>query len=297
MDAYIFATFVANSNDLFVVIDMMYIVIKAKATDWLSEILQAELADLGFDSFMETEDGFEGSVEKTAFQKEATEALIESYNSDQVVSYTFEEVAKQNWNKLWESNFHPIEINEDCYIRASFHAPVEGYKHQLVITPKMSFGTGHHATTSLMIQQQLKQDHEGKAVFDIGCGTAVLAVMAKLLGASVVDACDIEDWSVENALENAEANDVTLDHVYQGTVEEMQGEGKYDLILANINLNVHKASFHEYVRLLKPEGKLLLSGFYETDIPTLEGLAQQNELEPHAQQVLNNWTCLVYTKK
>jgi len=275
---------------------MSFTIIHVTVSGELSEILQAELADFGFDAFMETETGFEGSVETVNFQEEATKELVDSYNHGGEISYSFTEEEKQNWNKLWETNFHPIEINQDCYIRAAFHEPIDSYKYQLVITPKMSFGTGHHSTTSLMIQQQLLHDHVGKTVFDIGCGTGVLAIMAMKLGATAADACDVEDWSVENTLENAENNQVSLRDAYVGTVEDKKGEELYDILLANINLNVHKASFGEYVRILKTGGKLLVSGFYEGDIPTIEALAQSEGIKKTAQQVLNEWTCIVFEK-
>ncbi len=218
------------------------------------------------------------------------------YQTRAEIEFSFEEVAKQNWNKLWEENFHPIAINDDCYIRASFHQPAEGYKYELVITPKMSFGTGHHATTSTMIQQQLLVEHKEKSVFDIGTGTGVLAIMAHKLGATQIDACDIEDWSVENVLENAEANQTPLNKVYCGTAEETKGENLYDILLANINLNVHKSSFQEYARLIKPNGTLLMSGFYEQDIPTILELGKTHGFKEKSRQIMNNWTCLVLEK-
>ncbi|MFT5617738.1 MAG: ribosomal protein L11 methyltransferase [Arenicella sp.] len=276
---------------------MSFIVIKVECPEDFSDILKVELSELGFDTFMDLDDtNFEGSVPAEEYQEQETELLITDYQTRAEIKYSLETVAKQNWNKLWEENFHPIAINDDCYIRAHFHEPAKGYKYELVITPKMSFGTGHHATTSTMIQQQLLVDHKGKSVFDIGTGTGVLAIMAHKLGASQIDACDIEDWSVENVLENAEANKTPLNKVYCGTAEEVKGDDLYDILLANINLNVHKSSFQEYARLIKPNGTLLMSGFYEQDIPTILELGKRHGFKEKTRQIMNNWTCLVLEK-
>ncbi len=147
-----------------------------------------------------------------------------------------------------------------------------------------------------MIQQQLMVDHLNKSVFDIGTGTGVLAIMAHKLGATQIDACDIEDWSVENVLENAEANQAPLNNVYCGTAEETKGENLYDILLANINLNVHKSSFQEYARLIKLNGTILMSGFYEQDIPTILELGKNHGFKEKSRQIMNDWTCLVLEK-
>ena len=283
--------FVSNSTSKI----MSFIVLKVCVPEDLSDILKAELSDVGFDAFLDTEQGFEASVAKELFDTKLTEEVIQQYNHTQQITWETEEVAKQNWNKLWESNFHPIEISKDCYIRADFHPPVDGYTHQLVITPKMSFGTGHHATTSLMIQQQLTIDHQDKSVFDIGCGTGVLGIMAGKLGASKIVGCDIEDWSVENALENAQLNGVAME-VFEGSAEQVEEEASFDIILANINLNVHKQSLATYAKLLKPNGYLLLSGFYKADIPTIENLANPLKLQKKSEKIQQDWACLVYMK-
>lgn len=274
---------------------MSFIVLNVTVPEDLSDILKAELSEVGFDAFLDHETGFEASVEKDAYNKEAVEAAIAAYNFTNQITWTVEEVEKQNWNKLWESNFHPIEITSDCYIRAAFHPPVEGYKYQLVITPKMSFGTGHHSTTSLMIQHQQMIDHEGKSVFDIGCGTGVLGIMAGKLGATKVVGCDIEDWSVENAMENAQLNNVAM-QVFEGVVEDVEGENLYDIVLANINLNVHKQSMSAYVRTLKPGGYLVLSGFYKNDIPTVQAIADHLNLQKFSEKIQLDWASLVYIK-
>jgi len=274
---------------------MSFIVLRVAVPEDLSDILKAELSEVGFDAFLDHDTGFEASVEKALYQEEMVTEIIAQYNHTNQISWTTEEVEKQNWNKLWETNFHPIEISKECYIRAAFHPPVEGYQYQLVITPKMSFGTGHHATTSLMIQHQLMINHKEAKVFDIGCGTGVLGIMAHKLGAQYVLACDIEDWSVENAQENAQLNEAQLD-VFVGTAEDQEGTAVFDIVLANINLNVHKQSISAYTRLLKPNGYLVLSGFYQQDIPTVQKLAEQQQLQLFSEKVQKDWASLVYQK-
>lgn len=274
---------------------MSFIVLTIHVSEELSDILQALLSEQGFDAFLDHDTGFEASIEKDLYDQQAAEQLIAQFNTNNQITWKAEEVAKQNWNKLWETNFHPIEISKECYIRAAFHPAIEGYKYQLVITPKMSFGTGHHATTSLMIQHQLMIDHQGKSVIDIGCGTGVLAIMAGKLGATTLVGCDIEDWSVENALENAGMNETKME-VFEGTVEQVEGDNVYDIVLANINLNVHRQSMAEYARVLKTGGHLILSGFYEEDIPTVQALADELQLQLFSTKIQDKWTSLVYIK-
>jgi len=274
---------------------MSFILLTVHVSEELSDVLKALLSETGFDAFLDHDTGFEASIEKDLYEQQAVEQVISPFTTANQITWTAKEVAKQNWNKLWESNFHPIEISKDCYIRAAFHPPMPGYTHQLVITPKMSFGTGHHATTSLMIQHQLMIDHKGKSLIDIGCGTGVLAIMGGKLGASSLIGCDIEDWSVENALENAEMNAISME-VFEGTVEQIEGENLYDIVLANINLNVHKKSMASYIKILKPNGHLVLSGFYESDIPTVQALADQLGVQLFSTKVQDKWVSLVYTK-
>lgn len=229
-----------------------------------SEILMAELIEIGFDSFTEEHEGILGYIQKDLFNEEALEQLHLLQNPELSISYTFKEMPNINWNEEWEKNFSPINVENQVSIRAEFHVD-QNLPHEIIIQPKMSFGTGHHATTYLMIQQMLDMNFKNKNVLDMGCGTSVLAIFAKQQGAGKTVAIDIDEWSVENSIENAARNNVNLD-ISQGTAENL-GNEKFDIILANINRNILISDIPTYVSVLNPGGQLLLSGlcFFDVD--------------------------------
>jgi len=247
-----------------------------------SEILMAELIDLNFDSFQEKEDGILAYVEVKEFDEAHLQKLW-LFDSDEVkISYTLHEVPNINWNSEWEKNFSPILVEDKVLIRAEFH-PAQEVETEIIIQPKMAFGTGHHATTYLMIQQMLKMDFHCKKVLDMGCGTSVLGIFALKRGAQEVLAIDIDEWAVENSEENAERNNVSFT-VKQGTAEDL-GNENFDVILANINRNILLADIPKYVAVLHEEGQLLLSGLCDFDeedilkVCTKENLALQNRIQ------------------
>ena len=272
---------------------MDYVVVKIACHEDFREILQAELAEVGFSSFGDTEKGFEAYAEPTDFDKLAFDDVITRYHKAASIKYELGKVPRRNWNKEWESNYEPILVNDSCAVRATFHPPMPEYEHEIVITPKMSFGTGHHQTTRLMLRHQLEVDHVGKKVLDVGCGTGILAIMASKLGATEVKACDIDEWAVENSRENFELNNCRNIEVRPGTLKESAFEGSYDIILANINKNVLLEEIAYYVQFLKEEGTLLLSGFYEADVNDLMGEAQKHQLKQQALSSEKSWTSLV----
>lgn len=271
---------------------MSFKTVDIQASPDISEILQVELADIGYEAFLENDHGFETSIPADQYQVQALSDVLTKYGLTVEGAAKVEEVEKQNWNKLWESNFHPIEVDGKCYVRAHFHEPKPEYNYELVITPKMSFGTGHHATTTQMIRQQLNIDHTGKRVFDIGCGTGILGIMAAKLGATEIDACDIEDWSVENTLENAAVNQVSI-LAYHGTAKDRPPQD-YDIILANINRNILLAELPIYSKLLAPTGHLLMSGFHAEDLPLINQQAEDVGLKLQTQSQEGEWCCVVY---
>ena len=274
---------------------MAFIVLKVTCNEEVGDMLQAELADLDFDSFMSTDEGFEASVEKEKFDEEAVDEIFGHYASLGTLSYRSEEVAKQNWNKLWESNYDMVEVNEDCLIRADFHVPARTYKYEILITPKMSFGTGHHATTKLMLLNQMQVDHTNKNVFEAGSGTGILSIMAIKLGAARVDACEVEDWSVENTLENAALNHAEV-NCKLGTAAETADFGQYQIVLANINKNIVLEELSIYDQLLQTKGHIILSGFHAEDIPAVVNKATSLRLKFTKCKVHENWTSLVFEK-
>ena len=247
---------------------------KIKPLQPWNEILMAELIEIGFDSFTEEYDGILGYIQKDLFKEEELKEIYLLQNEEIEISYTYEEMPNINWNEEWEKNFSPINVENKVLIRAEFHDS-DPNMHEIVIQPKMSFGTGHHPTTHLMIQQMLDMDLEHKKVLDMGCGTSVLAIFAKQKGAGRTVAIDIDEWSVENSKENAARNNVELDSAL-GTADNL-GKEKFEIILANINRNILISDIPTYVSVLEDGGKLLLSGlcFFDVD-DILEVCTEQN---------------------
>lgn len=236
-----------------------------------SDILIALLADLGFESFSANDTGFEAYVT----EPEDNESAIQTWEfEDFRFSYTRTLVPKTNWNEEWEKNFTPVHVDELVCIRAGFHPKSERAKYDIVITPKMSFGTGHHHTTWLMSKTMFNLDMAGKTVLDMGCGTGILAILAKQLGAQDVTGIDIDEWSIENSEENATVNDVPDIRFLKGDATLLPAEASFDIILANINKNVLKKDMAAYFAALKPGGTLLLSGFFTTDVTELQEVAE-----------------------
>lgn len=261
-----------------------------------SEILMAEIAEAGFDTFMETETGFEAYTEGKGFDRKLLQEIKEKYAPASPLTFQFDEIEKQNWNEEWEKNVEPIIVDDKCLVRAAFHKPDKSYEYEIIITPKMSFGTGHHQTTHLMLSAQMRMDHRGKRVMDAGCGTAILSVMASKLGASEVEAFDIDEWSVENGNENARNNNCTNIHIQLGKINEVNLTGTFDIILANINKNILLAEMQQYTTFLKPAGELLLSGFYVKDIPDLKAEAAKYGLHEVFYQERETWAALLLKK-
>lgn len=276
---------------------MEYLEFKIKCREEYTEILIAELAEVGFDSFLETEEGMSASISQDLFQKQDFDRVINKYRSGADISVEESLVQKVNWNEEWEKHYDPIEIGEEIYVRASFHAPRETVPHEIIINPKMSFGTGHHATTFLMLTHQLNVDHSGKRVIDIGSGTGILAIMAVKLGAEKVAALDIDEWCVENGNENFVLNGIGSIKMELGSIRDIAPPGTFDIALANINKNVLMDEMEVYGGLVKPGGRLLLSGFYEQDIPDIIRTAQTFGFKSHNQKTRDNWAALMMEKK
>jgi ribosomal protein L11 methyltransferase len=231
-----------------------------------TEILIAMLGEYGFDYFETSEKGFTAYISSEC-EKQADLSPLSF--TDFRFTFSREEIEKKNWNQEWESNFEPITIGGNICIRAPFHDRDPAVTHDLIIMPKMSFGTGHHATTRLMCQAITELDMKSKRVLDMGTGTGVLAILAEKCGSSDILAVDTDSWSVQNAAENFARNDCTNIRLVQGSTEVIRNEPSFDIILANINRNILKAQFPDYADKLKPGGKLLISGFFENDVSEL----------------------------
>jgi len=274
---------------------MDYVQLTLTCLEEYREILIAELAAIGFDSFLETETGIEAYVLQEQFSRDSFDEVIFTYREPAALTVVEGVLPKVNWNEEWEKNYDPIEVGKLVYVRASFHAPQSGFQHEIVINPKMSFGTGHHATTFQLLSLQGKIDHQGKRVLDVGSGTGILAIMAYLLGAKEVEAFDIDSWCVDNGNENFELNGLST-RMGLGTIREVKPEGPFELILANINKNVLLDELAIYSSLLAPQGILLLSGFYSEDIDDLNQVASLNGLRLTSQSTKDNWAALEFRK-
>ncbi len=261
-----------------------------------SEILMAEIAEVGFDTFMETEKGFEAYVEEAKFDADQLDKVKEKYKAVNPLLFFWDKIQKQNWNEQWEKNLEPIIVDDRCLIRAEFHKIEKKYPYEIIITPKMSFGTGHHQTTYLMIKSQMDIDHANKRVMDAGCGTAILSIMASKLKAKEIESFDIDEWSVINGKENIENNHCTNIHIYQGKIDEMKFIGKFDIVLANINKNVLLAEMSRYSSYLETNGQLLLSGFYTKDISDLLEEASMHGLSEVNRDERESWAALLLRK-
>lgn len=258
-----------------------------------SEILVAELAQANFEAFLENDQGFEAYAEGESFDRELTDQILKKYGAAANIAFSFTQIPKKNWNEAWEKNYEPIVVEGQCLIRASFHQPEKKYPYEIVITPKMSFGTGHHQTTYLMVKTMLTMDFHNRRVMDAGCGTAILSILASKRGAKEVEAFDIDAWSIENGNENTAVNDCTNIRIRQGTIREVGLTGTFDTILANINKNVLLDELKIYVTYLDPGGQVLLSGFFTEDIPELLDEAQRRGLQEVKRDERERWASLL----
>ena len=256
-------------------------------TEMGAEILMAELAEVGFDSFEDTPTGIKAYIPKDSWNKHILQDIYLLSNPEFTISYQITEIEQVNWNEEWEKNFSPIVVEDLCTVRANFH-PVPNTRYDIVITPKMSFGTGHHETTYMMLQQLLPLSLEGAKVLDMGCGTGILAIMAALRGARDITAIDIDPWCVENATENVQQNDCSFITIKEGDVSLIVGE-QYNLILANINRNILLSDIPAYTQALLPQGLLLVSGFYEEDLPAIKEKCQEVGLTYLSHIERNRW--------
>ena len=257
-----------------------------------SEILIAELGELPFESFMDTDFGIVAYIQKQFHFDTILNDLYILQSPEFTISYTVEEIDQVNWNEEWEKNFEPIDVDGNCHVRAPFH-PKTNAEFDIVIEPKMSFGTGHHETTHMMIQHLLEINVTEMKTLDMGCGTAILAILAEMKGAQPIDAIDIDNWCYLNSIENAERNHCQHISVYEGDASMLKDK-KYDLIIANINRNILLNDMQTYVDCLNPKGTLLLSGFYEEDIPFIDASCADKGLTYVKKFQRNNWVALKY---
>ncbi|WP_461642467.1 50S ribosomal protein L11 methyltransferase [Labilibaculum euxinus] len=280
---------------------MDYIELKCQIqpfSEEIAEILIAELGELDYESFTQSEDAVEAYIQAPLFDMNEVEQLSINQlpNAPFKLSYSNKTIASQDWNALWESNFSPVIISDQVVIRASFHTDTPKVPYDIVIDPKMSFGTGHHSTTSLMVQSILELDLEGKSVLDMGCGTSLLAILASKRNAEKVDAIDIDEWPYTNSLENIKNNKADNVSVFLGDAALLE-EKQYDVVLANINRNILLNDMKHYVACLPQNGELVMSGFYTEDLKHIKEEAEKNNLEYISHKVDLNWVAVRFSKK
>ena len=265
--------------------------------EYIADVLASELGELGFDSFVASELGMDAYILQHLFDESKLQQLLNDFPVPiNTIEYKVTQIDSKNWNEEWEKNyFEPIVIGEDCVIHSSFHKNVPHAKYDIVIDPKMAFGTGHHETTSLVIGQLLKMNLEDKTLLDMGCGTAVLAILAAMRGAKDIVAIDIDTWCTENSIENIAINNIKGIEVQLGGAELLSGL-HFDIVLANINRNILLADMEKYAACLSAGGELYMSGFYVEDIPVIEAEANRNGLKLVEFKQKNNWVVVKTVK-
>jgi ribosomal protein L11 methyltransferase len=263
----------------------------------ISEILIAELAEVGFESFSETPSSLLAYIPENLMEIENIKPILTKDRFDRILlSFTNKTIPAQNWNALWESNFDPIFIEDKILVRAPFHTIEKQFEHEIVIEPKMSFGTGHHETTALMMEQMLEIDFNGKVVLDMGCGTGILAILASQLGAKNITAIDYDEWAYENSIENFKRNNCNNINAILGDASAIPAI-IYQVILANINRNVLLTDISAYSKFMNAENILILSGFYSEDMEMIVKEAALHKLLINSHKIRNNWTVCVFKKQ
>ena len=265
-------------------------------TEIVNDVLSAVLGEAGFESFVEQTDGIAAYIQKDLYNETVLkEALADFPLPDTQVEYAYQEAEDKDWNEEWEKNFfQPIIIGHRCVIHSTFHCDIPQAEYDIVINPQMAFGTGHHETTSLIIGELLDNDLQGKSLLDMGCGTSILAILARMRGAAPCTAVDIDEWCVRNSLENIELNGVDRISVFQGDASLLKDQEPFDVIIANINRNILLNDMKRYVSCMHPGSELYMSGFYVDDIPVIQAEAEHNGLRFVHHKEKNRWAAVKF---
>ena len=260
-------------------------------TETVNDVLTAVLGEVGFESFVECEGGLTAYIQQSVCDENAIKTVIAEFPlSDTEITYTFTEAEDKDWNEEWEKNFfQPIIIGDRCVIHSTFHQNVPKVEYDIVINPQMAFGTGHHETTSLIIEELLDNELKDKSLLDMGCGTSILAILARMRGAHPCTAIDIDEWCVRNSIENIELNHVDEIDVSQGDASSLTGKGPFDIIIANINRNILLNDMKQYITCMHPGSELYMSGFYVDDIAVIREEAEKNGLAFVHYKENNRW--------
>lgn len=264
----------------------------------ISDILSALLAEIGFESFVESDEGVVAYVQKEAYNKAGIELVIAEFPVEAKISFSVSEIEGKDWNEEWEKNyFKPLIIDNKCIIQSTFHNEPMTYEYNILIDPKMAFGTGHHQTTELMIREILNNDFNRKSVLDMGCGTAILAILTSMKGADPILGIDIDKWAYDNAIENLSLNNTSNIEIQIGGADLLANTAPFDVVLANINRNILLNDIQHYTKVLNAGGALYMSGFYTEDIAAITDECEKNGLVFIHSQQKDNWAMVKFEKK
>ena len=265
--------------------------------EWLRDVLTAQLGEIDFESFVETDDGFEAYIPSGKFNEDSFDKVLEPFIKTFHFEIHAETIEDRNWNEEWEKNyFKPLLVANECLVRAPFHTNFPKAKYEIIIEPNMAFGTGNHETTSMMLEYILENNFKNKKVLDMGCGTGILGILASMKGAKEITAIDIDEWSFKGTQENAVLNNIENIEVKQGDAS-LLGNDTYDFIFANIQRNVLLADIPYYSKCLNKKGKIFLSGFYKEDISSIKKRAEEFGLQDSGYKQKNNWVAYAFSKK
>jgi ribosomal protein L11 methyltransferase len=263
---------------------------------WICDVLMSAMAEAGYDTFVECDNGFEAYIPNNLFEPHSIDLLKNKVPESYSFQYGHEIIEAQNWNEIWEKNyFTPLVIRDQVVVRAPFHVNYPECTHEIVIEPNMAFGTGNHETTSLMMEMILDNDLTDKSILDMGCGTAILSILSEIRGAGSVDAIDIDEWAYEAAIGNCRLNQAGRIKTILGDANALAGN-EYDIILANIQKNVILKDLPSYCAVLRPSGKIMLSGFFEDDLTDIIGHATALGLSMTDKRIKNKWTVALFVK-
>lgn len=273
--------------------------IVSPCNETVTDVLSALAGEIGFESFVECEEGVQAYVQQSLFDEDSLKEMIAGFPlPDTRISYIIKEAEDKDWNEEWEKNFfQPIVIGARCVIHSTFHTDVPETEYDIVINPQMAFGTGHHETTSLIISELLDSELKDKSLMDMGCGTSILAILARMCGARPCMAIDIDEWCVRNSIENIELNQVDDIAVSLGDASSLAGKGPFDVFIANINRNILLNDMKQYVACMHPGTELYMSGFYVDDIPMIREEAEKNGLTFIHHKEKNRWAAVKFIYK
>ena len=265
----------------------------------VNDVVSALAGEIGFESFVEWENGVQAYIQQSLFDEEALKSMVADFPlPDTTIEYTVVEAEDKDWNEEWEKNFfQPIVIGDRCCIHSTFHKDTPQTEYEILINPQMAFGTGHHETTSSIISELLEADLQGKSVLDMGCGTSILAILASMRGAYPITAIDIDDWCVNNSRDNIALNGINNITVEWGDANLLKGRAPFDVIIANINRNILLADMAQYAACMHSGSELFMSGFYVQDIPVIQEKAESLGMEFIHHREKNNWAAVKFIMK